>query len=415
MTCGNHLHPNVVCSFNEDMARFYFRQLVQGVGYCHSQGVCHRDLKPGTSASFGDVAAALRQLACLVCPCMCLFTCAHFSENLLLDEQSNLKISDFGLSALYGGESSDDRMTLLHTTCGTPNYVAPEVLSDKGYDGRAADVWSIGVILYVLLAGFLPFDEPHMSALFRKIQKADFTYPSWFTSEVRGLLDAILVPDPAKRLTLSGIMDHPWFNAGASEAGSAATGAAAGASGGLVPTPSQQQMDAAVSEGVDETAASAAAADEPAQPMTQYQVVAEFGGKALKSLLDPEASGPAARKHYVSKYTPVEIVERAAKVLTEMGITVETGDSKVTGSFFQNSGGEATEGAAPLPALGEVRFDILVHDISSGLHLVEVKKAKGDTLAFHQLYSKFAEELCTAVENVDPKAVAASAAAAGSA
>ena len=336
------------------------------------------------------------------------------AENLLLDEQSSLKISDFGLSALYGGESSDDRMTLLHTTCGTPNYVAPEVLSDKGYDGRAADVWSIGVILYVLLAGFLPFDEPHMSALFRKIQKADFTYPSWFTSEVRGLLDAILVPDPAKRLTLGGIMEHPWFNAGASEAGSAAAaGDAAASGGGLVATPSQQQMDAAVSEGVDEGAASAAAADE--QPMTQYQVVAEFGGKALKSLLDPEASGPAARKHYVSKYTPVEIVERTAKVLTEMGITVETGDSKVTGSFFQNSGGEATEGAAPLPALGEVRFDILVHDISSGLHLIEVKKGKGDTLAFHKLYSKFAEELCAAVENVDPKAVAASAAAAATA
>jgi len=76
-------------------------------------------------------------------------------------------------------------LQLLHTTCGTPNYVAPEVLNDKGYDGRAADIWSCGVILYVLLAGFLPFDEPHMSQLFRKIQKAEFTYPSWFTPQVR--------------------------------------------------------------------------------------------------------------------------------------------------------------------------------------------------------------------------------------
>jgi serine/threonine protein kinase len=132
------------CRLTEEKARFYFRQLVEGVEYCHSRGVCHRDLKP---------------------------------ENLLLDENGNLKISDFGLSALYiGGEEGSrtevrialgsasrwsckrDCLQLLHTTCGTPNYVAPEVLADQGYDGRKADVWSAGVILYVLLAGFLPFD-----------------------------------------------------------------------------------------------------------------------------------------------------------------------------------------------------------------------------------------------------------------
>ncbi|CAM9395876.1 unnamed protein product, partial [Choristocarpus tenellus] len=165
--------------FNEDEARFYFRQLLEGVEYCHSQGVCHRDLKP---------------------------------ENILLDSAGNVKISDFGLSNLYSG-GDDEALKLLHTTCGTPNYVAPEVLADKGYDGRMADVWSMGVILYVLLAGFLPFDEPSMSNLFSKIQAADFSYPRWFSPEARSLIDSILVPDPKQRLTLSEMKAHPfWVN-----------------------------------------------------------------------------------------------------------------------------------------------------------------------------------------------------------
>ena len=160
------------------MARYYFQQLVTGTEYCHNQGVCHRDLKP---------------------------------ENLLLDEKDDLKISDFGLSALAEPDGDDTRAALLHTTCGTPNYVAPEVLADNGYDGQSADVWSMGVILYVFLAGFLPFDEPTMSALFRKIQKAEFSYPSWFDDDVKDLLNHILTIDPTKRYTLDQIKQHPWW------------------------------------------------------------------------------------------------------------------------------------------------------------------------------------------------------------
>ena len=104
LVTGGELFDRIVSAsrFDEPTAQKYFRQLISGVEYCHRQGVCHRDLKP---------------------------------ENLLLDEQAMLKISDFGLSALYG---SDQNSTLLHTTCGTPNYVAPEVLADKGYDGVMA-------------------------------------------------------------------------------------------------------------------------------------------------------------------------------------------------------------------------------------------------------------------------------------
>merc|ERR1712226_981622 len=177
LVTGGELFDKIVTAsrFDEPTARKYFRQLISGVEYCHRQGVCHRDLKP---------------------------------ENLLLDDQAMLKISDFGLSDLYG---SDHNMTLLHTTCGTPNYVAPEVLADKGYDGFMADVWSCGVILYVLLAGFLPFDEPSMSALFRKIIKAEFSYPSWFSASVKDLLNKILVPSPKKRFTMAQIKETEWF------------------------------------------------------------------------------------------------------------------------------------------------------------------------------------------------------------
>ncbi|KAF5949786.1 hypothetical protein HYC85_011779 [Camellia sinensis] len=120
----------------EDEARRYFQQLINAVDYCHSRGVYHRDLKP---------------------------------ENLLLDSFGGLKVSDFGLSAFSPasvGKYYEDG--LLHTACGTPNYVAPEVFTDKGYDGTAADICSCGVILFVLVAGYLPFDEPNHMALYKR-------------------------------------------------------------------------------------------------------------------------------------------------------------------------------------------------------------------------------------------------------
>jgi len=176
LVTGGELFDKIISEgkFSEDEARKYFRQLIDGIAHCHARGVCHRDLKP---------------------------------ENLLLDADGHLKISDFGLSAL----SSDMQGDLLHTTCGTPNYVAPEVLMDKGYDGKAADVWSSGVILYVLLCGFLPFDESSMVELFRKIVKADFAYPADLSHEAVSLLSIILNPDPEKRATIEQIKKHPWY------------------------------------------------------------------------------------------------------------------------------------------------------------------------------------------------------------
>ncbi|CAJ1976027.1 unnamed protein product [Sphenostylis stenocarpa] len=164
----------------EEEARNYFQQLINAVDYCHSRGVYHRDLKP---------------------------------ENLLLDSNSVLKVSDFGLSTYSQKEDE-----LLRTACGTPNYVAPEVLNNKGYVGSTSDVWSCGVILFVLMAGYLPFDEPTHMALYKKILRAEFSCPSWFPPQAKALLKRILDPNPLtvalNRIKIPELLGDEWFKKG---------------------------------------------------------------------------------------------------------------------------------------------------------------------------------------------------------
>ncbi|KAL6984994.1 CBL-interacting serine/threonine-protein kinase 21 [Sarracenia purpurea var. burkii] len=159
---------------NEKEARKHFQQLIEAVDYCHCRGVYHRDLK---------------------------------SQNLLLDSKGNLKVSDFGLSALRKHEHGD----LLFTACGSPSYVAPELLKNKGYQGAAADVWSCGVILFELLAGYLPFDDRSLMNLYKKILRAEYTFPEWFTESQKKLITRILDPNPQTRITTPEIIEDKWF------------------------------------------------------------------------------------------------------------------------------------------------------------------------------------------------------------
>uniref|UniRef100_A0A804R3Q9 non-specific serine/threonine protein kinase n=1 Tax=Zea mays TaxID=4577 RepID=A0A804R3Q9_MAIZE len=160
LVTGGELFDRIVRhgKLRENEARKYFQQLIDAIDYCHSKGVYHRDLKP---------------------------------QNLLLDSRGNLKLSDFGLSTL-----SQNGVGLVHTTCGTPNYVAPEVLSSNGYDGSAADIWSCGVILYVLMAGYLPFEENDLPHLYEKITAAQYSCPYWFSPGAKSLIQRILDPNP---------------------------------------------------------------------------------------------------------------------------------------------------------------------------------------------------------------------------
>ena len=156
----------------EDEARKFFQQIVCGLEYCHSHMVVHRDLKP---------------------------------ENLLLDSDNNVKLADFGLSNMMRDGH------FLSTSCGSPNYAAPEVISGNLYAGPEVDVWSCGVILYALLCGSLPFDDDNIPNLFRKIKSGNYSMPSYLSDVARDLIPKMLVVDPMKRSTLSQIRKHPWF------------------------------------------------------------------------------------------------------------------------------------------------------------------------------------------------------------
>jgi len=156
----------------ENEARQLFQQIISGVQYCHVHGVVHRDLKP---------------------------------ENLLLDSENRIKIADFGLS-----NRLRDGM-FLKTSCGSPNYASPQVISGDLYAGPEVDVWSAGVILYALLCGSLPFDDENIRALFRKIKGGIYTIPSHVSPGARDLLSRMLVVDPLKRATIPEVMQHPWY------------------------------------------------------------------------------------------------------------------------------------------------------------------------------------------------------------
>nr|CDJ86356.1 Serine threonine protein kinase-related domain containing protein [Haemonchus contortus] len=152
-------------------ARKFFRQIISALDFCHAHNICHRDLKP---------------------------------ENLLLDERNNIKVADFGMASLQVEGS------MLETSCGSPHYACPEVIRGEKYDGRKADVWSCGVILYALLVGALPFDDDNLRNLLEKVKKGVFHIPHFVPADVQSLLRAMIEVDPSKRYSLADVFRHPW-------------------------------------------------------------------------------------------------------------------------------------------------------------------------------------------------------------
>ncbi|KAM8915298.1 MAP/microtubule affinity-regulating kinase 3a isoform 6-T7 [Spinachia spinachia] len=162
----------------EKEARAKFRQIVSAVQYCHQKHIVHRDLK---------------------------------AENLLLDADMNIKIADFGFSNEFTMGNK------LDTFCGSPPYAAPELFQGKKYDGPEVDVWSLGVILYTLVSGSLPFDGQNLKELRERVLRGKYRIPFYMSTDCENLLKRFLVLNPSKRGTLEQIMKDRWINAGFEE------------------------------------------------------------------------------------------------------------------------------------------------------------------------------------------------------
>ncbi|XP_047999948.1 MAP/microtubule affinity-regulating kinase 3-like isoform X7 [Leguminivora glycinivorella] len=159
----------------EKEARAKFRQIVSAVQYCHQKRIIHRDLK---------------------------------AENLLLDGEMNIKIADFGFSNEFTPGAK------LDTFCGSPPYAAPELFQGKKYDGPEVDVWSLGVILYTLVSGSLPFDGSTLRELRERVLRGKYRIPFYMSTDCENLLKKFLVLNPGKRASLESIMRDKWMNTG---------------------------------------------------------------------------------------------------------------------------------------------------------------------------------------------------------
>ena len=164
---------------SEEETAYFFYQLINGLDYIHHKNIVHRDLKP---------------------------------ENLLLSQGNILKIVDFGLSNYYYPEGK-----LLSTPCGSPCYASPEMVCGNKYNGFRIDVWSCGIVIFAMICGYLPFEDPDNEILFKKIMKCKVDYPEYLSEDALDIMNKILVVDPNKRINIAQIKRHPFYLKGKKE------------------------------------------------------------------------------------------------------------------------------------------------------------------------------------------------------
>ncbi|KAL9255917.1 CBL-interacting serine/threonine-protein kinase 1-like protein [Drosera capensis] len=316
---------------SEERGRKLFQQLMDGVSYSHDKGVFHRDLK---------------------------------LENILIDAKGNIKVSDFGLSALPQHFRNDG---LLHTTCGSPNYVAPEILANRGYDGAASDIWSCGVILYVILTGYLPFDDRNLAVLYQKIVKGDTQIPKWLSPGAQNMIRRILDPNPAKRITMAEIKEDEWF------------------SQGYCPSSPEDEEE---NIHIDEDALSIQEVSDGERSPGSPTLINAFQLISMSSFLDLsgffEKEDASERKiRFTSNLSHKELIERIEDTVRGMGFIVHKKNGKL--KVVKEQLGYRSPGSLSVAAE--------VFEISPSLYVVELRKSHGDTSVYRQLCRKLSDNL----------------------
>ncbi|KAK8455868.1 hypothetical protein SEVIR_4G231900v4 [Setaria viridis] len=302
----------------ENEAGKYFQQLIDAIDYCHSKGVYHRDLKP---------------------------------ENLLLDARGNLKVSDFGLSTL-----------------------SQNVLGSNGYDGSAADIWSCGVILYALMAGYLPFEENDLPSLYEKITAAQYSCPYWFSPGASSLIQRILDPNPKTRITIEEIRADPWFkkNYVAIRRGE----------------DENVSLDdvQAVFDNIEDKYVSEEVTHKDGGPlmMNAFEMITLSQGLDLSALFDRQQEFVKRQTRFVSRKPAMTIVATIEVVAESMGLKVHSQNYKLR-----------LEGTSP-NRMGQFAVVLEIFEVAPSLYMVDVRKVAGETLEYHRFY----KNLCSKLDSI---------------
>ncbi|XP_022575192.2 CBL-interacting serine/threonine-protein kinase 17 isoform X2 [Brassica napus] len=299
---GGDLFDRIVCEgkISEREGRKMFQQLIDGLNYCHYKGVFHRDLKEDG---------------------------------------------------------------LLHTACGSPNYVAPEVLVNKGYDGAASDIWSCGVILYAILTGCLPFDDTNLAAICRKIVKGDPPIPRWISPGAKTMIKRMLDPNPMTRITIAGIKANDWFKHDYS-------------------TPSNcHDEDDAIS--IQDVYEEEKTSDSPTV-INAFQLIGMSLFLDLSGLFETENVSERQIRFTTNKPV-VDVLYKIKTVLMEMGFCVQKKHTML----------KAIQEESTRKGQGGLSVTAEVFEIIPLLNVVELRKSHGDSSLYNQLCERLSNELDT--------------------